>query len=437
MKVYNTLSNKLEDFKSIIDNEISIYVCGPTVYNYPHIGNMRPVVVFDMVHRYFKYLGYNVKMVSNFTDVDDKIINEAIKEGVSENVVTNKYIDAYLEEVNKFNCLSIYERPKVTDYIPKIIKYIEYLISKDFAYKKGNDVYFRVNKIKEYGILSNQDITSLKDGVRVNINNNKEESVDFVLWKSTDKGIKWDSSFGEGRPGWHTECVVMIDNIFNSMIDIHGGGVDLKFPHHDNEIAQALAVHNHTIANYWMHNGHINVDGKKMSKSLNNFVLSSELLDKYSANAIRLAMFNTHYRQPFNLTTNLLEEFKLFDEKVVKLYKQIKLCLKLNGYKDEILDKDEELINIMDNDFNTANVITYFMKLIKQANVYIRSNDSNISNVFSKIKGVCFVLGLVYNETDINEADFNMYIQWLKLKENKFYEEADKLYNKLLENNIL
>lgn len=437
MKIYNSLTNKVEEFVPIKENEVSMYLCGPTVYNYPHVGNMRPVVVFDMMYRYFLYLGFTVNFVSNFTDVDDKIINSAIEKGISEKQLANKFIDAYLTEVKNFNCLDITCRPKVTEYMDEIINYIKNLIDKGFAYEKNNDVYFKIDKIKEYGVLSNQNVNSLIDGVRKNVDENKEESKDFILWKNTQKGIKWDSPFGEGRPGWHTECVVMIDEIFKDKIDIHGGGVDLKFPHHENEIAQSIASNDHMIANYWLHNGHINVDGKKMSKSLNNFVLSSELLEKFSANVIRLSMFKTHYAKPFNLADDLLTEAKDLDLKIENLIRKIKLNVSLHELDDKEYSKDIELIEIMDNDFNTANLISYLLKLVKDANILLRNFDKSLVDVYSKIKGVCFVLGLEYNYDLFKENDVDLYKKWLNFKENKMYNEADEVYKILLDRKIV
>lgn len=437
MKLYNSLTNKKEEFIPINDGEITMYVCGPTVYNYPHIGNMRPVLVFDMMHRYFKYLDYEVKFVSNFTDVDDKIINVALDKGISEETLTNEFIDAYLEEVEKYNCLDIHLRPKVTEYMNQIILYIKNLVDKDYAYIKENNVYFKTSKIEEYGILSNQNLSQLINGARLEIDANKEETSDFILWKNTDIGIKWDSPFGQGRPGWHTECVVMINDIFNSKIDIHGGGIDLKFPHHENEIAQAIVTSSHKIANYWLHNGHINVDGKKMSKSLNNFILSKDLLEKYSSNVIRIAMFKSHYRQPFNLTDDLLSEAINLDNKLNNLLKQIKVLFALNKVDYKPYQTDEVLFDIMNDDFNTANAITYLIDLIKIANNKVRNYSSDLIDIYSKIKGVCFVLGLKINEEELLEEEVKLYTSWQELKQMKKYEEADELYNKLKEKDIV
>ena len=251
MKIYNSLTNKIEDFKPIKKNEITMYVCGPTVYNYVHIGNMRPVITFDMVYKYFKYLGYKVTYASNFTDINPKIITTAKELGLTEREVANKFIDAYLKDLESYNCSKIDERPTVIEHLDDIFTFIKKLIEKDYAYEKDGDVYFRVNKIKDYGALSNQNISELEAGSRVEIDDKKEDPLDFALWRKTTEGEQFDSPWGKGIPGWHTECVVMINSILGKKIDIHGGGIDLKFPHHENEIAQSIALNNNYLANYW------------------------------------------------------------------------------------------------------------------------------------------------------------------------------------------
>lgn len=268
--IYNNATNQIEEFVPIKPGEVSMYVCGPTVYNYAHIGNARPIVVFDTLRRVLQADGYKVEYISNVTDVDDKIINKAIEEGVDEEVIATRYLNAYLDLRKKLNTVELAATPKVTETMDEIIAFISELMAKGYAYEVSGDVYFRVSKIKDYGLHSKQNIEELEVGSRVQENTLKENPLDFALWKKTDKGINWDSPFGSGRPGWHTECVVMINDHFNSKIDIHGGGMDLKFPHHENEIAQAKACFNHGLANYWMYNGMLNIDGEKMSKSLGN-----------------------------------------------------------------------------------------------------------------------------------------------------------------------
>lgn len=437
MKVYNTLSNKTEDFIPINEGKINMYVCGPTVYSYAHVGNMRPVIFFDTVYRYLKYKGYDVKYASNFTDVDDKIITAALELNVTEKEITEKFIKIYLDDINSFNCLEIDHRPKVTETMNEIIDFISLLLEKGYAYKSGNDVYFRSSKIENYGSLSNQNIELLDFGKRIEVDENKENPYDFVLWKLTDEGIKWDAPFGVGRPGWHTECVVMINNIFGGKIDIHGGGVDLKFPHHENEMAQSNAAWNHNLASYWIHNGHIMVNGEKMSKSLNNFILAHELRQKYSSNVVRLSMLKTHYRLPLDLTDVLFNESKTIDEKIYNALKQAKLYLDLNNIKYEKSVEDEILIKFMDDDFNTSNVVTYVLDLVKEINNSIRNSADNISILFSKILTVSYVLGLNYDLVDLTEEDKKLYTEWLKFREEKDFKKADEIRDILQEKNII
>ena len=303
IKIYNSLSNKIEKFESLEPNKVSMYVCGPTVYGYPHIGNMRPVVVFDVLRRFFEYVGYEVTYVSNFTDVDDKIIKEAKKEEKTEKELTEFYIFEFKKTVNLIGSKLPNITPKVTEYINAIINYIDNLIKLDAAYEVNGDVYFRVTKIKDYGSLSGINVDDLIVGARIDENSNKESPLDFALWKKTTEGINWDSPWGRGRPGWHTECCVMIDTIFpRHYIDIHGGGYDLKFPHHENEIAQSEATHGNKIAKYWMHNAFINFGNEKMSKSLGNVVYAKDMIAKFGGPVTRLVILSAHYRQPVNFT---------------------------------------------------------------------------------------------------------------------------------------
>ncbi|MBO7078315.1 MAG: cysteine--tRNA ligase, partial [Bacilli bacterium] len=298
IKIYNSLTNKIEEFKPIKENELSMYVCGSTVYDDIHIGNSRPVVFFDTVARFFSYMGYKVRFVSNFTDIDDKIIKRALSEGVDESVISERYIKSIKETYALLNCLPHFKNPKVTETMPQIIEFIQLLVDKGGAYVEGNDVYFDVSKAKDYGILSGQSVEKLISGARVEENDKKHNPCDFNLWKETEVGKKWDSPWGEGRPGWHTECVVMINDIFHGKIDIHGGGLDLKFPHHDNEIAQASVAFNNKIANYWMHNGRIDLAGEKMSKSLGNVIWAKDLVKEIGYGPYRLMILNVPYRQP-------------------------------------------------------------------------------------------------------------------------------------------
>lgn len=436
MRIFNTLSGNLEEFKSNTPGKINMYVCGPTVYNYAHIGNMCPVVTFDMIYRYFKYLGYDVKYVSNFTDVDDKIIKSAIINGVTEKEISEKYIEAYMNDVRALNCLELYKRPKVTETMNEIIDYIGKLMDKGYAYQNGDDVYFRVSKINEYGEISKQVVDDLDYGKRIEVDTNKENPYDFVLWKKTKEGITWDSPFGKGRPGWHTECVVMINNIFGENIDIHGGGIDLKFPHHENEMAQNRAMYGCKLANYWMYNGHVMVDGVKMSKSLGNFILVKDMLEKYSANQFRLALFKNSYRMPFDYTDALMIEAGTIDEKVYNSLKQARLDIAINGYKTGIINHDDKINSIMDEDFNTSNLITYLLDLVKEINTKMRNKEDYI-DVYDKINLIVYILGLKYEFVDLSSDDLSMYKEWVDARNNKNFGMADKLRDELIKKNII
>ena len=438
MKIYNSLTDKIEEFKPIKENEVTMYVCGPTVYNYVHIGNMRPVITFDMVYNYFKYLGYKVTYASNFTDINPKIIAMAKELGITEREVADKFIDAYLKDLENYNCSKIDKRPTVIEHLNDIFTFIEKLIEKDYAYEKDGDVYFRVNKIKDYGILSNQNISELEAGSRVEIDDKKEDPLDFALWRKTTEGEQFDSPWGKGIPGWHTECVVMINSIFGKKIDIHGGGVDLKFPHHENEIAQSMALNNNHLANYWMHNGHINVDGEKMSKSLGNFILAKDFIKMHDANIIKIALFKTHYRLPLNFTDDLFKEAYNINNKIYNALKAAKLLLVLNdAHLINSTAKDQKFEEYMNDDFNTPNVITYLLDLLKEMNIEIRQKGENVLLLYNKILVITNILVLVYNLPEITKEDIDNYNKWQEYRNLKDFENADIYRNKLIEKNII
>ena len=438
MKIYNSLTDKKEEFIPIEEGKVTMYVCGPTVYNYVHIGNMRPVITFDMVYKYFKYLGYDIKYASNFTDINPKITTAAETLGITEREVADKFIKAYLEDLNNYNCAEIDERPRVIDHLEDIFNFIQSLIDKDYAYATDGDVYFRVSKIKDYGVLSNQDINDLVSGSRVDIDEKKEDPLDFALWRKSDKGETFDSPWGKGIPGWHTECVVMINKLFGPKIDIHSGGVDLKFPHHENEIAQSIALNNNYIANYWMHNGHINIDNQKMSKSLNNFILAKDFIKEHTANVIKIALFNTHYRLPINLTSTVFEEAQNIDNKLKAVLKSANIYLNMHNLIN--LDKnikDKTFEEYMNDDFSTPNVITHLLSLVKELNNELRNNGNNILTLTSKILVITDILGLVYNMPILTEEQKETYNKWNEARNNKDFESADKYRNLLIKENIL
>jgi len=447
MYIYNSLTNKKEEFKPIEPNKIKIYVCGPTVYNYIHIGNARPVIFFDVVRRYFIYRGYEVQFVSNITDVDDKIIKAALDNNVSETEITQKYEQAFLENVKQLNCLPYDINPHVTDYIPNIIRFIEELEKAGYAYEVDGDVYFSVSDIEGYGQLSNQETEHLEVGARITEHSKKKNPLDFTLWKKTDVGIQWDSPWGKGRPGWHTECVVMINDTLGKLIDIHGGGTDLIFPHHENEIAQSMALNKTHLANYWMHNGRLMIDNEKMSKSLGNFVLLKDLLEKYEYQVIRLFMLSTHYRQPLNYTPESIENAKNEAEKIRSSFSTLQLKLDYYRYLDKDIQALEEsyikaFYEAMDDDFNTANAITVIMNLMKEANVLVRKQDftevelEKLLKLYNTFKLLLSILGIEFNIIRLDDETRDLINKRNEARKTKDYETADKIRAILQEKGI-
>lgn len=437
MRIYNSLTDKVEEFKPINEEKVTMYVCGPTVYNYVHIGNMRPVITFDMVYKYLKYLGYDVKYASNYTDINPKITKAAETLGMTEREVADKFIKAYEEDLKNYNCSNIDYRPRVINYLDDIFNFISKLIEKDYAYVVDGDVYFRVSKIKDYGILSNQSIEELISGSRVDIDEKKENPLDFALWRKTTEGETFTSPWGEGIPGWHTECVVMINKLFGDKIDIHAGGVDLKFPHHENEIAQSIALNNNYIANYWMHNGHININNVKMSKSLNNFILAKDFIKEHSANVIKLAFLSTNYRQPLNLTDKVFEEALVIDNKIKAVLKSANNELNIKNIHNIKEEKDSTFEEYMNDDFNTPNVITLLLSLVKDLNQEIRNKGNNILTLTNKILTITNILGLSYSMPEFTEKQKETYNNWIKAREDKDFALADTLREKLVKENIL
>lgn len=437
MRIYNSLTDKVEEFKPINEGKVTMYVCGPTVYNYVHIGNMRPVITFDMVYKYLKYLGYDVKYASNYTDINPKITKAAETLGMTEREVANKFIKAYEEDLKNYNCSNIDYRPRVINYLDDIFNFISKLIEKDYAYVVNGDVYFRVSKIKDYGILSNQSIEELISGSRVDIDEKKENPLDFALWRKTTEGETFTSPWGEGIPGWHTECVVMINKLFGDKIDIHAGGVDLKFPHHENEIAQSIALNNNYIANYWMHNGHININNVKMSKSLNNFILAKDFIKEHSANVIKLAFLSTNYRQPLNLTDKVFDEALIIDNKIKTVLKSANNELNIKNIHNIKEEKDSTFEEYMNDDFNTPNVITLLLSLVKDLNQEIRNKGNNILTLTNKILTITNILGLSYSMPEFTEKQKETYNNWIKAREDKDFALADTLREKLVKENIL
>ena len=441
IRLFNSLSNKVETFKPIKPGEVSMYCCGPTVYGDAHVGNIRPVVVFDTFRRFLEYVGFNVKLVSNFTDVDDKIINRALEENVPENVISERYIKAYQEVLKTLGVEKHYENPRVTEYMDRIIHYINDLVKIGAAYEKDGDVFFRISSIKDYGELANVKVDDLVVGARIEENSKKESPLDFVLWKKTNVGIQWDSPWGKGRPGWHTECCVMINSIFGGLIDIHGGGFDLKFPHHENEIAQAKAHDHHKIANLWMHNGFVTFGNEKMSKSLGNVVLAKDALKEYGPNVLRLLILSTHYRAPVQFTEETISSAKNELGKMGIAYKQLAVALQLSGLDLKSAKGNiDQFIAALSDDFNTSNALTALFDELKKANVELRKNprdNQKLLEIFANIRDMLNIFGIQLPYPELTNEDIELYKQYLSLKQEKRFAESDVIRDQLIQKNIL
>lgn len=446
MLIYNTYTREKEEFKPIEENKVKMYVCGPTVYNYIHIGNARPVLFFDLVHRYFKYLGYEVEFVSNVTDVDDKIINRAIEEDVTEVEIAQKYLNYFLDCNKALNALPFTAMPKVTESMDSMIAFISELVERGFAYASEGDVYFRIDKVKEYGQLSGKKIDELEVGARIAEDTKKENPLDFVLWKKTDKGITWTSPWGEGRPGWHTECVVMINNEFHGKIDIHGGGTDLQFPHHENEIAQSLCMYEHNLANYWMHVGRLGLNNEKMSKSLGNVINVKDLIETIDPNAFRLFMLSIHYRQPINYTEENIQLAVKEWQKIKSCYEQLHMKLDLAGALDIEALPVPELENLMsqftkalDDDFNTANAIASLYGVTKEINKMIRAkaSDEVCKYALMTLQNMSYVFGFDLNKKRLTGEERELMKAWEDARKAKDFAKADELRAKLQALNVL
>ena len=401
MKFYNTMSNKIEEFKTIEDGKVKMYVCGPTVYNYIHLGNARPIIVFDTLARYFKYRGYDVTYIQNFTDVDDKIIKRSNEEGISVEQVTEKYIEGFFEDIEPLNISDDIIRPKVTENIPEIIEIIKKLINEGFAYEKEGNVFFEVKKFEEYGRLSNQKIDEVEIGARVNVMEEKNNPLDFALWKRKKEGEPyWDSPWGQGRPGWHIECSAMAKKYLGDTFDIHGGGQDLIFPHHEHEIAQSRCTYHGNFANYWLHNGFIQVNGDKMSKSLGNFFLLREILGKFSGNVVRLFILGTHYRKPINFSMDNIEDSRKTLKNIVTAMNGFSEIIEkfsdkvphkeeisdntvnnsennsINEFREKVDELDRQFIEAMDEDMNTPQALAAIFDQLKETKKF----SVNVSN---------------------------------------------------------
>lgn len=447
MRLFNTLTNKKEEFKPIEEGKVSIYICGPTVYNHAHLGNTRPMIVFDVLRRTFEYLGNDVTFVSNYTDVDDKIIKAAKAEGITEKELTDKYIKAYEDVRAGLNIEDPTYKPRVTETMPEIINFIQVLIDKGYAYEVDGDVYFRVTKVKEYGMLSGIKVEDLIAGASdrtLSVDDKKKESTtDFALWKKTNEGIQFDTPWSKGRPGWHTECVVMINKLFkDGKIDIHGGGQDLKFPHHENEIAQSMAYNGHPIANYWMHNQMINIDGEKMSKSLGNVLWAKDLIVEFGCNVFKWLMLSTHYRNPLNMTDDVIAGVRKEVSKAENATKSASLYLQVNhvpahDYKKETVDA---MVNALEDDLNTSLALTQILDQVKVLNqvMRVREKDNDvIATEYATLVKMGDVLGFLFEGTKLSEEDIALYEEWNAYKKEKNFDEADRVRKELTERGIL
>lgn len=441
MKIYNSLTNSLENFNSIEKNKVGIYVCGPTVYNYIHIGNSRPIIVFDVLARYLKSIGYEVKFVQNFTDIDDKIIKKSIEENVSFKDITEKYISAFLEDISKLNIIEGILRPRVSENIPEIIQMIENLINNSYAYELNGDVLFDVHKYKNYGKLSNRTISNKENVEETETKKNVE---DFALWKKKKEGEPyWDSPWSKGRPGWHIECSAMSEKYLGSNFDIHCGGLDLIFPHHENEIAQSICSHceKTTFANYWMHNGFVEINGEKMSKSLGNFITLHDILKKYEGNILRFFMLTSHYRKPINFSYENIEIAKKTLSSIEDtLYRYESISNTQNSNKEilKLIDKfNAKFKESLDEDLNTPAAISSIHDHIKDINKLILNNEYiELKNVVDNLRDkLVNILGVELNMVKNNKIEEQLIDLLYRIREdarsNKNYELSDFIRDEL------
>lgn len=450
IQIYNTLSREKEDFVPLEEGKVKMYVCGPTVYNYIHIGNARPAIVFDTVRRYLEFRGYDVNFVSNFTDVDDKLIRAANELGEEVPAIADRFIEAYFEDVTALGCKKADTHPRVTESMDIIIEFIAALIDKGYAYESEGDVYYHTRKFEGYGKLSHQSIDELRSGARIAVGEKKQNSLDFALWKNAKEGeISWESPWGQGRPGWHIECSAMVKKYLGDTIDIHAGGQDLAFPHHENEIAQSEALSGKTFANYWMHNGYINIDNEKMSKSLGNFITVHDILQIHDPQVLRFFMLSVHYRNPINYSEEVLENTRAGLERIRTSYDNL---LHRKVTSTDLTDTNEEWLNkitnlhnqfieSMDDDFNTANGISVLFELSQQANYYLleKTTSAAVINAFIKEFEELFgVLGLSLAQEDLLDEEIEALIEKRnQARKERNFQLADQIRDQLKAMNII
>ena len=455
MKIYNTMSKRKEEFVPLEEGKVKMYVCGPTVYNVIHIGNARPMIVFDTVRRYFEYKNYDVNFVSNFTDVDDKIIKKANEEGVTAEEISKRYIEECKKDMEGMNIQPATKNPLATEEIGGMISMIETLIEKGYAYEKNGTVYYRTRKFAEYGKLSHKNLDDLQSGGRallVSGEDEKEDSLDFVLWKPKKEGEPaWKSPWGEGRPGWHIECSEMSKKYLGEQIDIHAGGEDLIFPHHENEIAQSEAANGKEFAKYWMHNGFLNIDNRKMSKSLGNFFTVREISEKYDLQVLRFFMLSAHYRSPLNFSAELMEAAKNGLERITTAAENLKFLI--NNARTEDMSEDERkklagsiayvenFEKAMDDDFNTADAISAVFELVKYMNTTTdgASSKEYLQNLFDCLIRLTDVLGIIVDKEDeILASDIEALIEERQAaRKAKNFARADEIRDELLAKGII
>ena len=455
MKLYNTMSKRKEEFVPIEEGKVRMYVCGPTVYNFIHIGNARPMIVFDTVRRYFEYKGYEVNFVSNFTDVDDKIIKKANEEQVTAEEISTRYIAECKKDMEAMNVRPATTHPLATQEIPGMIAMIETLIEKGYAYEKNGTVYFRTRKFELYGKLSHKNLDDLRSGERsllVTGEDEKEDPLDFVLWKPKKEGEPfWTSPWSEGRPGWHIECSEMSKKYLGEQIDIHAGGEDLIFPHHENEIAQSEAANGKEFAHYWLHNGFLNIDNRKMSKSLGNFRTVREIAEQYDLQVLRFFMLSAHYRSPLNFSAELMEAAKNSLERIVTAVENLKYLLG-NAKEDAMTAKEQEKFakteafvkefeEAMEDDFNTADAVSAIFNLVKYANT--NTDETSSKEFLEQLKGLIVkladVLGLIVEKKEemLDEEVESLIAERQAARESKNFQRADEIRNELLEKGII
>jgi len=449
LKIYNTMSRQKEEFIPLEPGKVKMYVCGPTVYNYIHIGNARPAIFFDVVRRYLTYAGYDVSYFVNFTDVDDKIIRAAEETGEEVGALAERFIEAYLEDVRAIGIHPVTYHPRVTENIDAIIAFITSLVEKGYAYPSGGDVYYRTTKFDEYGKLSHQNLDELQYGIRIEVDDRKENPQDFVLWKGAKPGeISWESPWGAGRPGWHIECSAMVQKYLGDTIDIHGGGQDLTFPHHECEIAQSEAVTGKPMARYWMHNAFINMDNEKMSKSLGNFVMLRDIRQQIRPETLRFFMLNAQYRNPLNFSE---ETVRQADSSVDRIWNAItnlehRLSVALNGPVDEqVAARIEEIKQYfeskMNDDFNTPDAITAIFDLVSEANIYLkreRVTAETIESLLNTFKAFDTVLGILPSENGelLDEEVESLIAERVQARKDKNWSRADEIRDLLTEKGI-